>query len=73
MPSQPILISIMGLAGSEKITFVSTATNRTDLEIGHGILSCKSQNLRIAKARSLKKIAKGTKNVSGFEIDIDDK
>lgn len=34
------LIAVIGVTGAGKTTFVSRATGRTDLEIGHGIDSC---------------------------------
>jgi len=35
------LIAVIGVTGAGKTTFVSRATGRKDLGIGHGIDSCK--------------------------------
>ena len=36
-----VLIAVIGVTGAGKTTFISRATGRNDLEIGHGIDSCK--------------------------------
>lgn len=46
MHSNPTLIAVMGVTGAGKITFVSKATGRTDLEIGSGLRSCTVDNFR---------------------------
>lgn len=37
-----VFIAVIGVTGAGKTTFISRATGRTDLEIGHSIDSCKS-------------------------------
>lgn len=45
-----ILIAVLGVTGAGKTTFISKATGRTDLAIGHGLTSCTfSQILRWKK------------------------
>ena len=40
MALDPILIAVMGVTGAGKTTFISKATGKSDLEIGHGLVSC---------------------------------
>jgi hypothetical protein len=37
-----VFIAVIGVTGAGKTTFISRATGRSDLEIGHSIDSCKS-------------------------------
>ncbi|KAF5227657.1 hypothetical protein FAUST_11635 [Fusarium austroamericanum] len=39
-PTSNINIAVIGVTGAGKTTFISKATNRTDLKIGHSIESC---------------------------------
>ncbi len=41
MAGSDILIAVIGVTGAGKTSFISRATGRTDLEIGHGVDSCK--------------------------------
>jgi hypothetical protein len=35
-----VLIAVIGVTGAGKTTFISKATGRSDLVVGHGIDSC---------------------------------
>ncbi|RDL31499.1 p-loop containing nucleoside triphosphate hydrolase protein [Venustampulla echinocandica] len=46
-PKDVILIAVLGVTGAGKTTFISKATGRTDLKIGHGLSSC-TQDISVA-------------------------
>jgi ABC-type hemin transport system ATPase subunit len=41
-PSNDLLIAVLGVTGAGKTTFISKATGRSDMEIGHSLASCMS-------------------------------
>ncbi|KAK1833478.1 P-loop containing nucleoside triphosphate hydrolase protein [Podospora conica] len=43
-----VFIAVIGVTGAGKTTFISRATGRTDLEIGHGIDSCTQDVIPVA-------------------------
>lgn len=45
MSSPHIFIAVIGVTGAGKTSFISKATGREDLAIGHGIESCKFKGL----------------------------
>ncbi|CAI7632774.1 unnamed protein product [Penicillium palitans] len=56
-----ILIAVLGLTGAGKTTFISKATGRNDLRIGHGLISCPAY------------IIEGTQDISSSHLEIDGK
>jgi len=44
MLQDPLLISVLGVTGAGKTTFISKATGRTNMKIGHGVESCKQSS-----------------------------
>lgn len=48
-----IFIGVIGVTGGGKTTFISRATGRSDLEIGYGIDSCKSNEAHRAPPPSI--------------------
>jgi GTP-binding protein EngB required for normal cell division len=45
-----VLIAVMGMTGSGKTTFISKATGRTDLNIGHQLSSC-TRDIQVVETR----------------------
>ncbi|KAF8858761.1 P-loop containing nucleoside triphosphate hydrolase protein [Acephala macrosclerotiorum] len=55
--SNDLLIAVLGVTGAGKTTFISKATGRSDMKIGHGLTSC-TQEI------SLSRLKFGGKNVA---------
>lgn len=60
-----ILIAVLGVTGAGKTTFISKATGRTDLKIGHGLQSCRfGYYVQINQITRLTSYVKGTQDMA---------